>query len=621
MAKTDTPIKSENNLPDKKKGNTTEPKIRRDVLGKYFCFTGIKDTVTVQLNPENTYFKITKLEVRPLYSEGTSVSQFNPIRLSWTLHVSDFSYRTEHLHELANHSFYHYPETVDINKVISFNDDNSHIVFNYDCDEKYKCEVHLYYETIDKRVDLKNPFEEFSDHIKLKDNVKILFSGPFGQGKTTFLNHYFEKNEIKYEVFKLYPVNYAVSHNEDIFKYIKAEILFQLMGKDVQFDKLEFSYSEAAYSYFSQNIDKIVSPLLSILPKVGESAAKVFDKIFELSKAIKNHKSELDINDEKDALKYIKELYDKEGSIFEDNFYTQLIRQLLQQHKEKYKKENVLVIDDIDRMDPDHIFRIFNVFSANFDSSEYRLGLSNKFGFDKIILVCDLNNIKKIFKHRYGNATSFDGYLGKYFNKTPFYYDNRKAMETITKEIVYGNGTRNYRTFIGDTLNNILKDLISCQEITLRDLFKLKDGNIFDIIDGLAQNYSERYQLPKDRFVNFVVIGFLEKLFDIESLIEKFKRCRQIIKFNKRVNYDYLVLTSLPAFGNFIKFKEDKREFSFNQKNIQYNIDILADDFNTNYEYYIAKDAVLLPHNVIPTFNEKDFYELLILSAEKYREF
>lgn len=620
MAKKNIQISPESNALQKQNDVMEKAKIRKDILGKYLCFNDINDSITIVLNPENTFFKITRLEILPSHKEGASVSVFNPISLSWTVYTSDVSSRTETLNELNNHSFHHYNESVEINKIISSDVENTRIVFNYTRIESYKCEVHLYFETINKRVDLQNPFEEFSAHLKLKDNVKILFSAPFGQGKTTFLNHYFEKNEIRYEVFKLYPVNYAVSHNEDIFKYIKAEILFQLMSKDVKFDKLEFSYSDSTYSYFSQNIDKIISPLLSILPKVGESAANVFDKIFELSKAIKNHKTDLDINDEKDALKYIKELYEKEGSIFEDNFYTQLIRQLLEGHAIKHNKKNILIIDDIDRIDPDHIFRIFNVFSANFDSSDYRTGLSNKFSFDKIILVCDLNNIKKIFQHRYGSSTSFDGYLGKYYSRNPYIYDNIKAIETITKELTYYQGEP-VDSSITHILTLIMNDLVYAEEITLRDLVTLLKHDFYKTIDKQVSRRHSSVPNNLGHYLYFSVFAFLENIFDRETILYKIKICKKRALYRDRINYQHLTSIGFMPFIN--STIEPTILYNYKFKDVMYQFKVgYNNDYNLSYNYYIVNDLTIVnaADGALRKFNEKDFYDILILNAEKYNE-
>src|SRR5690606_22035996 len=64
---------------------------------------------------------------------------------------------------------------------------------------------------------------DFSQHLDISDNQRILFTAPFGQGKSTFLNSFFHNKESQsqYLVIKLYPVHYSVSPNEDIFELIK----------------------------------------------------------------------------------------------------------------------------------------------------------------------------------------------------------------------------------------------------------------------------------------------------------------------------------------------------------------------------------------------------------------
>lgn len=573
---------------------------------------------TFKVNPEKPYFKINKLSIPSIPKNSTNIISLAPKFIIRTK-VTDINgtQNSNIINGIISFITAQHREAVfDINQVLVFDSLSDTIEIEFENNDEKDDDILIHYTRFNQIVDLKNPFIEFNTHITQPDNVKILFSGPFGQGKTTFLNHFFENNETTYEVFTLYPVNYAVSHNEDIFKYIKAEILFQLMEKDVEFDKLEFNYSEATFSYFSQNIDKIISPLLSLLPKVGETAAKVFDKIFELSKAIKNHKSELDINDEKDALKYIKELYEKEGSIFEDNFYTQLIRQLLQQHKEKYKKENVLIIDDIDRMDPDHIFRIFNVFSANFDSSEYRIGLSNKFGFDKIILVCDYTSIKKLFSHKYGNSISFEGYLSKYYSKKPYEYDNNKAIEVITTQLTNHNNTP-INCVIANILKLIINDLVHSNEIVLRDLLKLLKNNFYSTIDAQSKIFSETHKKHNHHLLYFNIIAFLEHVFDKETVLEKIKRSRNKAPTRNRVNYKYyteigliaLVSDQIISETDSVVFKGETFIFKTNQ----------TSDRPLNYDYYEAIE-VKTQHGQTYKFGMKDFYDMLILNTEKYIE-
>ena len=62
--------------------------------------------------------------------------------------------------------------------------------------------------------------------------MKYGIVGANGIGKTTFLDYYFNSKESEfsknYNVFHLYPVNYSVLQNEDIFSYLK------LLGKIIK---------------------------------------------------------------------------------------------------------------------------------------------------------------------------------------------------------------------------------------------------------------------------------------------------------------------------------------------------------------------------------------------------
>jgi len=54
------------------------------------------------------------------------------------------------------------------------------------------------------------PSQLFSAHLKPKDNLRIIFSGAFGTGKTYFLEEFF-KSKSNYETIHLFPVNYSVA--------------------------------------------------------------------------------------------------------------------------------------------------------------------------------------------------------------------------------------------------------------------------------------------------------------------------------------------------------------------------------------------------------------------------
>jgi hypothetical protein len=60
----------------------------------------------------------------------------------------------------------------------------------------------------------------------------------------------------------------------------------------------------------------------------------------------------------------------------------------------------------------------------------------NKFGFDKVIVCCDVDNIKKIFKNRYGSDVDFNGYIDKFYTSHIYYFNNKATICNIIEDVV-----------------------------------------------------------------------------------------------------------------------------------------------------------------------------------------
>ena len=115
---------------------------------------------------------------------------------------------------------------------------------------------------------------EFKEHLELPGNERILFSGKFGKGKTTFLTEFFKEQtkycgKENYDVIFLDLVNYSVVSNEDIFRYIKYDILLHLLEKKVDLDAITFTYGEAASFYIANHPFEVIKNLVRYIPKVG----------------------------------------------------------------------------------------------------------------------------------------------------------------------------------------------------------------------------------------------------------------------------------------------------------------------------------------------------------------
>ena len=260
----------------------------------------------------------------------------------------------------------------------------------------------------------------------------MIFSGIFGIGKTYFLKEFFEQNSEDYELFLLSPVNYSISNNDDIIDYIKYDIAFELLGKNVDYEKTDFSQLLTAQFYLKDNFLDTMSLFAKSGGKIGKAFSEIYENLKKLINNIKEHNSELQIDEKKELIDFLKELTLRDNSIYEENRVTELISGLIEKLKEN-NKEIVLVIDDLDRLDPEHIFRILNVFACHFDIEKFT---ENKFGFHKIILVCDIENIRNLFHSKYGTNVDFSGYIDKFYSREIHFFDNKEIVSKSVGKIL-----------------------------------------------------------------------------------------------------------------------------------------------------------------------------------------
>lgn len=339
---------------------------------------------------------------------------------------------------------------------------------------------------------------EFKEHLDLEINERILFTAPFGAGKSTFIDDFKNTYPKDYRFIRLYPVNYAVSVNEDIFELIKFDILYELMAHhnaEINLIKEDFDFWLRMYM-FMQNKTDLMPLFLLILSqheKIGKSAAVfigALDKILKpLKKGFKEYSEEIKKDELNDISKFLESFKKKQGSPYEMDATSQFIYDLVDRLKgevlsnqddvkedeKKREKKTVLVIDDLDRLDPDHIFRLFNIFSAHTHS----ISGENKFGFDKVIFVCDIENIRKIYVHRYGQGVDFSGYMDKFYSVKPFNFDNftylkEKISEIIDQSVFQTSFQQELvkQDKVVYLLSAVLKILSKNRVINLRSIFK-----------------------------------------------------------------------------------------------------------------------------------------------------
>lgn len=360
------------------------------------------------------------------------------------------------------------------------------------------------------KIPNKSIITDFKEHLDLDLNQRILFTAPFGAGKSTFINEFQEEHKGEYRFIRLYPVNYAVSANEDVFELIKFDILYELMAHyqaEINLEKEDFDFW-LRMSMFMQNKADLMPLFLHIISlheTIGKPIAKFIEVIKPLVNDFKTYTKEININESDDIFSFLETFKNKKGSQYEMDATSQFIYDLvdrlkgatlpeqeeIQEEDKKREYKTVLVIDDLDRLDPDHIFRLFNIFSAHTHS----INGENKFGFDKVIFVCDIENIQRIYAHKYGKGVDFSGYMDKFYSLKPFEFDHKEHLTNQLRGI-----TQSYDfkltddefvkgTYFNELLIGLLKIFIKERIINLRSLLRVTDSTFY-----LEENKNSNFQ-------------------------------------------------------------------------------------------------------------------------------
>ncbi|MGO4289864.1 P-loop NTPase fold protein [Chitinophaga sp. RAB17] len=348
-----------------------------------------------------------------------------------------------------------------------------------------------------------HPIAEFSKHLGQASNERIFFSGKYGAGKTTFLKDYFEQVDVKkeYEVYHLFPVNYSICSNEDIFKYIKYDIILAMLERHDEFPEECKGYLKTFPKFLLKNMDKAFAALIAMIPEVGKSILEMYEKLGALKDAYLTYHDLQNQNDGDKLLEYLDTLESKPGSLVDNDIITKIISAKISSNK---PKKSILIVDDLDRLDPEHVFRILNVFAAHFDtnvSSRSR----NKFGFNQVIIVSDIENIRNIFYHRYGLQADFAGYIDKFYSTDIYHFDNRAAVSKVANSILSSytvNGDKNTagKIYLADRwVGAIITHLIEKGELSLRGILNThgKDFSYHEeSVDLLDNHLTDAWRVP-----------------------------------------------------------------------------------------------------------------------------
>lgn len=171
--------------------------------------------------------------------------------------------------------------------------------------------------------------ESFYEH--LQSNDRTIFSAKFGDGKSYFLKEFKEKYKDDYYFITLYPVNYSVAENTDIFEYIKRDIIIRLAEDDILYN---IDFEALADSIFNmENLMEVVSFLVSfcahstIIQKIIDKTKGIFDNYQKKKETYKS---------------FLATFTHQKGGLYECDTYTKMIEQALQYINRSQKKKNII---------------------------------------------------------------------------------------------------------------------------------------------------------------------------------------------------------------------------------------------------------------------------------------
>ena len=171
------------------------------------------------------------------------------------------------------------------------------------------------------------PIEEFKSHIVDPENDRIIFSGKFGMGKTRFLENVFlSGNQTaifgseKYDVYRIFPVNYSISSTEDVIRYIKYDLILEMLQRGITMDETKLDFIRTLPLFLQKNLHKIAGTLVSMVPKVGKDIAAAFDRIEALRNEFLTFQKGINLSPGDAAVGFLEELEDKVGGLYESDY-------------------------------------------------------------------------------------------------------------------------------------------------------------------------------------------------------------------------------------------------------------------------------------------------------------
>ena len=287
--------------------------------------------------------------------------------------------------------------------------------------------------------------------------------------------------------------------------------------------------------------------------------------------------------------------------MYEDDGYTQLIKAALEYVKSHEEKRTCLIIEDLDRIDPGHLFRILNVFGAHVDEDKD----SNKFGFDNIIAVMDYDITEHIFHHFYGQQANYNGFMSKFYSHYPYYYSIKDVAVIYLKQVIERyTATRGDRIFdinISGIGGNRLKFGDYVSSLSVRNIASALDGieNQIDRNAVVIDNRNIQTEAPVLYFL--AILKLLKAPVKMQTLISSFSSGEDAL----RILGNFLCCTATVISGVTFRHGSNHYQVQFNE-NGKLEVFLTGRPYiNTLEQNNVAETALIEATKCIKDWNYK----------------
>ncbi len=442
----------------------------------------------------------------------------------------------------------------------------------------------------------------FANH--LNANPRTILSSKFGDGKSYFLQKIKDDPQIvkDFKFLTIYPVNYQVASNKDIFELIKRDVLCQLLLHNMFDNKVVLTEAEAFSWFIYLKGSNYLGDFLSYFTELGMDSS-MSTKVLIATKGLKLFKQlkfqykkfkKEEVNYEETRIEDFINKIDS-SYLLESDTITRIIVKVIENYRRYKKKKVVLLIEDMDRLDPAHLFRILNVLSAHMDYcykcfvKPDKSLVGNKFGVDNIVIALDYTNLHHIYQHFYGVHTDFNGYITKFLSSTPFHYSLKnvrhkyilEAVEKLThlpQAII--NKLIEEETYDSNTIRELVQSFDIKTQITQTPI-AIYDGKRYAIDTSLLKLIAiyKRLKKTKDEIIDLILrikkidedifFKYLCPFMFEEQILKhtnKYPRlCVQHKDFGKVIQeFELCKETGLAIMGNYCNAGRDQQVTDFN---------------------------------------------------------